>query len=233
MVFSTFATPGDIPAGLHIDSPPSVSMSAVSKLASGAVSALKLHQLESQSAGAQHTLGGPSPTILSCFYKFKTVYCWGIYICGWKLVKLYHILFFEMGVGYASTSGCIREVNHFNNLMPRGWSLPQVVVALIGYLESVAIASAFSRANGYEINTTQELVAIGCSNIASFFVQAYPVTGSFSRTAVNSATGVATPTAGLITGGIVLISIQFLTPVMKLISKASLGAIIIVSVIQM
>jgi MFS superfamily sulfate permease-like transporter len=56
------------------------------------------------------------------------------------------------------------------------------------------------------------------------------VTGSFSRTAVNSATGVATPAAGLITGAIVLIAIQFLTPVMKLISKASLGAIIIVSV---
>eukprot|EP00036_Acanthoecidae_sp_10tr_P020877 CAMPEP_0206320262 /NCGR_PEP_ID=MMETSP0106_2-20121207/18220_1 /ASSEMBLY_ACC=CAM_ASM_000206 /TAXON_ID=81532 /ORGANISM="Acanthoeca-like sp., Strain 10tr" /LENGTH=595 /DNA_ID=CAMNT_0053752199 /DNA_START=132 /DNA_END=1919 /DNA_ORIENTATION=+ len=109
-----------------------------------------------------------------------------------------------------------------------------VLVALIGYLESVAIASAFARSNGYEINTTQELVAIGCSNIVSFFVQAYPVTGSFSRTAVNSATGVATPTAaGLVTGSIVLISIQFLTPIMQYISKASLGSIIIVSVLKM
>lgn len=87
------------------------------------------------------------------------------------------------------------------------------------YLESVAIASAFARSNGYEINTTQELVAIGCSNIVSFFVGSFPVTGSFSRTAVNSATGVATPAAGLITGTIVLVCIQFLTPLMRYVSR--------------
>eukprot|EP00055_Hartaetosiga_balthica_P014796 m.83428 g.83428 ORF g.83428 m.83428 type:complete len:165 (-) comp8689_c0_seq2:1085-1579(-) len=62
-----------------------------------------------------------------------------------------------------------------------------VVIALIGYLESIAIGKAFARQNRYEIDTSQELVAIGSGNIVSSFFQSYPITGSFSRTAVNAA----------------------------------------------
>lgn len=86
-----------------------------------------------------------------------------------------------------------------------------VMVALIGYLESIAIGKAFARENKYRLKPSQELVAIGASNMVGSFLHAYPVTGSFSRTAVNSASGVATPLAGVMTGLIPVFALLFLT----------------------
>ena len=70
------------------------------------------------------------------------------------------------------------------------------VVPLIGFLESIAIAKAFARKNRYTVDASQELVALGIANCLSSFVSSYPVTGSFSRTAVNAQSGVATPAGG-------------------------------------
>lgn len=107
------------------------------------------------------------------------------------------------------------------------------IVPLLGLVESIAIGKAFARQNNYRINPTQELLAIGIANIASSFVSAYPVTGSFSRTAVNSQSGVRTPMSGVITGAVIILALQFLTPLFKFIPKSALSAVIISAVIQM
>lgn len=107
------------------------------------------------------------------------------------------------------------------------------IVPLLGLVESIAIGKAFARQNDYKISPNQELIAIGVANIASSLVSAYPVTGSFSRTAVNSQSGVRTPMGGLFTGGVILLSLQFLTPLFKFIPKSALSAVIISAVIQM
>lgn len=70
------------------------------------------------------------------------------------------------------------------------------VIPLIGFLESIAIAKAFARKNRYTVDASQELIALGIANCLSSFVSSYPVTGSFSRTAVNAQSGVATPAGG-------------------------------------
>jgi hypothetical protein len=44
------------------------------------------------------------------------------------------------------------------------------------------------------------MIAIGTSNILGSFASSYPITGSFSRTAVNAASGVRTPFNGIYTG---------------------------------
>uniref|UniRef100_UPI00358E595E sodium-independent sulfate anion transporter isoform X4 n=1 Tax=Myxine glutinosa TaxID=7769 RepID=UPI00358E595E len=74
-----------------------------------------------------------------------------------------------------------------------------LVVPLIGFLESIAIAKAFASENKYPVDPSQELIAIGTTNIFGSFLSAFPVTGSFTRTAVNSQSGVCTPAGGLIT----------------------------------
>ena len=63
------------------------------------------------------------------------------------------------------------------------------------------------------------------------FVQSMPTTGSFSRTAVNSASGVKSPFGGIFTGGLVLLCLQFLMPYCAFIPKATLSAVIITAVI--
>uniref|UniRef100_A0A8C2BEQ0 Sodium-independent sulfate anion transporter n=1 Tax=Cyprinus carpio TaxID=7962 RepID=A0A8C2BEQ0_CYPCA len=107
------------------------------------------------------------------------------------------------------------------------------VIPLMGVLESIAIAKAFSSKNNYRIDANQELFAIGLTNIMGSFVSAYPVTGSFGRTAVNSQTGVCSPAGGIVTGVIVLLSLAFLMPLFYYIPKASLAAVIICAVSPM
>ncbi|KAI8487397.1 hypothetical protein Bbelb_348660 [Branchiostoma belcheri] len=108
-----------------------------------------------------------------------------------------------------------------------------VIVPLIGFLESIAIGKAFARKGNYRIDATQELLAIGVTNILGSFVSAYPVTGSFGRTAVNYQSGVKTQLGGLFTGLLVVLALAFLTPSFKYIPSAALGAVIISAVIQM
>ncbi|XP_028984604.1 sodium-independent sulfate anion transporter [Betta splendens] len=107
------------------------------------------------------------------------------------------------------------------------------MIPLMGLLESIAIAKSFASQNDYRINANQELLAIGLTNIMGSFVSAYPVTGSFGRTAVNSQTGVCTPAGGIITSVIVLLSLAFLMPAFYYIPKASLAAVIICAVAHM
>lgn len=107
------------------------------------------------------------------------------------------------------------------------------VIPFMGLLESIAIAKAFASQNNYRIDANQELLAIGVTNIMGSFVSAYPVTGSFGRTAVNSQTGVCTPAGGIVTSAIVLLSLAYLMPAFYYIPKASLAAVIICAVAPM
>ncbi|KAH6675584.1 sulfate transporter family-domain-containing protein [Halenospora varia] len=103
--------------------------------------------------------------------------------------------------------------------------LPATVIVLL--IEHIAISKSFGRVNNYIINPSQEMVAIGVTNILGPFLGAYPATGSFSRTAIKSKAGVRTPFAGVITAVIVLLAIYALPAVFFYIPSASLSAVII------
>ncbi|XP_068631707.1 sodium-independent sulfate anion transporter-like [Battus philenor] len=106
-----------------------------------------------------------------------------------------------------------------------------VLVPIIGVLGNVAIAKAF--ASGESVDATQELLTLSLANIFGSFVGAMPITGSFSRSAVNHASGVATQFGGIYTGILVLLALSLLTPYFYFIPKASLAAVVICAVIFM
>ncbi|KAI0540775.1 sulfate transporter family-domain-containing protein [Xylaria digitata] len=103
--------------------------------------------------------------------------------------------------------------------------IPATVIVLL--IEHIAISKSFGRVNNYRINPSQEMVAIGVTNVIGPFLGGYPATGSFSRTAIKSKAGVRTPFAGVITGVIVLLAIYALTAVFFYIPNAGLAAVII------
>lgn len=123
-----------------------------------------------------------------------------------------------------------QEAESFGDMLGNLGSM-LIVVPLIALLEDIAICKAF--ANGKSVDATQELIAIGTSNIANSFFQAYPGTGALSRGAVNNASGVRTPFGGLYTGILVILALLFFTPYFFYIPKAALAAIIIAAVIFM
>lgn len=61
----------------------------------------------------------------------------------------------------------------------------------------------------------QEMYALGVCNVLGSFVSSMPVTGSFSRCAVNSTSGVKTQAGGVVTGLLVVLALAFLTPYFK------------------
>ncbi len=103
--------------------------------------------------------------------------------------------------------------------------IPASVIVLL--IEHIAIAKSFGRVNNYTIDPSQEMVAIGVTNLLGPFLGAYPATGSFSRTAIKSKAGVRTPFAGVITAIVVLLAIYALPAVFFYIPSAALSAVII------
>jgi SulP family sulfate permease len=103
----------------------------------------------------------------------------------------------------------------------------------VGFMESIAVAKVYARRHRYDVEANRELVALGASNVTAGLFGGYPVTGGFSRTAVNDSAGAKTPLASVITAAIVLITIALLTPLFENLPKAALGAIIIVAVVNL
>ena len=106
-----------------------------------------------------------------------------------------------------------------------GPHLPVATIILL--LEHISIAKSFGRLNGYKINPNQELIAIGVNNTLGTLFAAYPSTGSFSRSALKSKSGVRTPDAGIPTGIVVLIALYAVAPAFYWIPNATLSALII------
>ena len=77
------------------------------------------------------------------------------------------------------------------------------------------------------------MIALGICNLMGSFVSAMPTAGSFSRTAVNAASGVKSTFGGIYTGSLVLLALVVLMPFCAYIPKATLGAVIITAVIFM
>lgn len=127
--------------------------------------------------------------------------------------------------GFPAFSGDFLNVNDVQLLLPI-----ILVIALVSYMESIAVAKAIATKNGYKVDPNQELVALGTANIGGSFFQAFPTTGGFSRTAVNDQTGANSGIASLISAGVIVLTVLFLTPLFYYLPGAVLAAIIIMAV---
>ncbi|MFI3219039.1 MAG: sulfate permease [Methylococcales bacterium] len=103
-------------------------------------------------------------------------------------------------------------------------------IALIAYVESVAIAKVTANLRGEKIIPNQELVGLGLANIASALSGGMPVAGGFSRTMVNFAAGARTQMAMLIAATLLAVAVMFCSPWFTHIPKAALAVIILVAI---
>lgn len=107
-----------------------------------------------------------------------------------------------------------------------------LAISLVAYMESIAVAKAIQQKDQtYQVDPNQELIALGAANIGGSFFQSFPVTGGFSRTAVNYDSGAKSGLASIISAAIVTVTLLFLTPLFYYLPKAVLAAIIMVAVV--
>lgn len=108
-----------------------------------------------------------------------------------------------------------------------------LIVAFVGFIESISVAKAIATKEKYKIDSNQELRALGLANLSAAFFSGFPVAGSFSRTAVQYQSGGRTQMASILTALMVVATLLFLTPLFYYLPNAALAAVIVVAVYKL
>jgi SulP family sulfate permease len=105
-----------------------------------------------------------------------------------------------------------------------------LVIALVGFMEAISMAKAIATKTRQRLDPNQELMGQGLANLAGSFTQCYPVSGSFSRTAVNFNAGARSGMASVVTALIVMLTLFFFTPLLYHLPQSALAAVIVLAV---
>lgn len=105
-----------------------------------------------------------------------------------------------------------------------------LTITFVGFMESIAVAKSIAARERYTIDADRELKGLGLANIAAGVFSGYPVTGGFSRSAVNYEAGARTGLASILTAGLVFITLLAFTGLFHYLPNASLAAIVMVAV---
>ena len=105
--------------------------------------------------------------------------------------------------------------------------LPQaLIIAFVGFAESISIAKAAANRTGHRLDANQELVGQGLANIAGGLVLTCPVAGSFSSSAMNISAGARTGLSCAFASLGALITLLFLTPALYYLPQPVLAVIV-------
>jgi len=115
--------------------------------------------------------------------------------------------------------------DHLGDMMPTA-----LAITMLGFVESIAIAKVFAQRHRYTIKPNRELVALGVCTVTAGLSHGYPVSGSFSRTAVNATSGARTQLAGVISAGVVALTLVVLTPLFRPLPHAVLASVVVMAV---
>ena len=111
--------------------------------------------------------------------------------------------------------------------------LPAISIAMLGMVESLLCGATGGRMKGERINGDRELFAQGIGNIILPFLGGVPATAAIARTSVAIKSGCETRLTGIMHGGVLLLSMFLLGPLMSKIPMASLAGILMVTAWRM
>jgi len=104
------------------------------------------------------------------------------------------------------------------------------MIAMISFVESLAIAQATALQKRDDLNSNQELIALGLANIAAGINSGFAVSGSLSRTVVNADAGAKTPMAGVLSSLFMIVVSLYFTGLFQNLPLTVLAATIFVSI---
>ncbi|XP_069705845.1 pendrin [Phaenicophaeus curvirostris] len=114
------------------------------------------------------------------------------------------------------------DVSLFSQMIAASFS-----IAIVAYAIAVSVGKVYATKYDYAIDGNQEFIAFGLSNIFSGAFSCFVATTALSRTAVQESTGGKTQVAGIVSAGIVLISIVALGKLLEPLQKSVLAAVVI------
>ncbi|MBF0624900.1 MAG: sulfate permease [Magnetococcales bacterium] len=128
--------------------------------------------------------------------------------------------------GLPSLDFPVIDINLVATLLPSA-----MVISLVGFMEAISIAKVMAVKNRDRLDPNQELIGQGLANIVGSVSQAYPASGSFSRSAVNFSAGATSGMASVFTALMVLVTLLFLTPLLFHLPQSVLAAVIMMAVV--
>jgi MFS superfamily sulfate permease-like transporter len=105
------------------------------------------------------------------------------------------------------------------------------IISLLGFMEAISIAKAMAGKTGQRLDPNQELIGQGLANILGAIGRSYPISGSFSRSAVNLQAGAVSGLSSVFTSLAVVIVLLFFTPLLYHLPQSVLAAVIMMAVI--
>lgn len=109
-------------------------------------------------------------------------------------------------------------------LMPAGF-----VIAIISFMEAMSSGKIAAIKTATKWDENQELIGQGLAKIAASVSQTMPVSGSFSRSALNLAAGARTGISSIVCALFVMLTLLFLTPLVKHLPLPVLAGIIVMA----
>ena len=101
-------------------------------------------------------------------------------------------------------------------------------ITLMSFTETMAAGRAFAQSGEPLMRPNQELFATGVATAGGALLGGMSAGGGTSQTAVNRLAGARSQLAGLVTGGVTLLTLLFLAPLISLMPQATLAAVVIV-----
>ena len=118
----------------------------------------------------------------------------------------------------------IPDINYSNirNFAPNAFA-----IALLGLIEAVAIGRSIATKSTQQIDSNQEFIGQGLSNLVGSFFSSYAGSGSFTRSGVNHQSGAKTPMAAIFAALILMLSILFIAPLTAYLPMPAMGGVIL------
>ncbi|XP_031701274.1 prestin isoform X1 [Anarrhichthys ocellatus] len=107
--------------------------------------------------------------------------------------------------------------------------IPALSVALVSFSFLSAMGSVFAHKHGYQVDSSQDLLALGLCNTIGGMFHCFAVSCSFSRSMVQDSTGVKTQMAGLVSALLILTILLKIGHLFEQLPKAVLAVIIVVN----
>jgi len=101
-----------------------------------------------------------------------------------------------------------------------------ILIALVAYVESIALAQHFAAKHRYQISPNRELIALGSANVVSSLVGGLAVGAGFSRSAIHESNGAKTKKAGIASGIVVIVVLLGASKLLPFIPYAALASIV-------
>jgi SulP family sulfate permease len=159
------------------------------------------------------------------------------------LITVVLLTFASYAIGFASMGGRVIGVIPQGlptiSIPPLDWKatitlLPaSFVIALISFMEAMSSAKVIAIRTRQPWDENKELIGQGLAKVAAAFCHSMPVSGSFSRSALNLASNAQTSLSSVVSALSVLLTLLFMTPLLYHLPKPVLAAVIMMAVINL